>query len=87
MSTTQEIQQALQQTGAGVSQALAAANAAKAKAEQAIAQSVALGGRDVIAEFTALKNAINELIASLNGSREKVIQVAARARPAGGGGG
>jgi hypothetical protein len=85
LSTTEEIQQALQQAGAGVGQAFAAANAAKAKAEQAIAQSVALGRRDVIGEYTALKNAIEELIASLTASREKAVQVAARARAAGGG--
>jgi hypothetical protein len=55
-----------------------------AKAEQAIAQSAALGARDKIAEYTALKNAIEELIASLTGSRDKAVQVLARGRAAAG---
>jgi len=84
LSTADEIMQALQQSGAGVGQGIAAANAAKGKAEQAIAQSAALGTQDKIAQFTALKDAIEELIASLNGSREKAAQVLARARAAAG---
>lgn len=71
MSTSDEILQALQQAGAGIGQGLAAANAAKAKTEQAIQQAAALGSRDKIAEFTALKAAIDELIASLSATREK----------------
>ena len=82
MSTSEEIAGALQQVGAGVGQCLAAATAAKGKAEQAIQQSVALGNRDAIAQYTAIKNAIEELIATLTGSREKTAQVLARARAA-----
>jgi hypothetical protein len=84
LSTSDEILQALQQAGAGVGQGVTAANAAKAKAEQAIAQSAALGARDKIAEYTALKNSIEELIASLTGSRDKAAQVLAQARAAAG---
>lgn len=84
MSTSEEILQALQQAGAGVGQGVAGANAAKSKAEQAITQSAALGARDKIAQYTALKNSIDELIASLNGSREKAAQVMAQARAAAG---
>jgi hypothetical protein len=84
VSTAEEILQALQQVGAGINQGLAAANAAKGKSEQAIQQSVALGHRDAIAQYTALKNAIEELIATLNGNREKAAQVAAQARAAAG---
>jgi hypothetical protein len=82
--TSDEILGALQQVGGGVEQALAGATAAKTKAEQAIAQSAALGARDKIAEFTAVKAAIEELIATLTGAREKAAQVAARARAAAG---
>jgi hypothetical protein len=82
LSTSDEILQALQQVGAAVGQSLAAANGAKAKSEQAIQQSVALGNRDAIAQYTALKNAVEELIATLNGSHEKAAQVLARARAA-----
>lgn len=84
MSTADEILNALQQSGAGIGQGLAGATAAKAKAEQAVAQSAALGARDKIAEFTALNAAIEELIASLNGTQEKAAQVIARARAAAG---
>jgi hypothetical protein len=84
LSTADEIMQALQQAGAGVGQGVAAATAAKGKAEQAIAQSSALGAQDKIAQFTAVKNAIEELIAGLNGSREKAAGVVARARAAAG---
>lgn len=84
MSTADEILNALQQSGAGVGQGLAGATAAKAKAEQAIAQSATLGTRDKIAEFTALKAAIEELIATLNGTQEKAAQIVARARAAAG---
>lgn len=84
MSTSEEILQALQQVGAGMIQSIGAANAAKEKAEQAVTQSAALGARDKIAEFTALKNSIEELIASLTGSQEKAAQVVAQARAAAG---
>src|SRR5690349_1763047 len=82
LSTADEIMQALQRSGAGVGQGISAATVAKAKAGQAVAQSAALGAHDKIAQFTALKNAIEELIASLSGSREKTAQVVARARAA-----
>lgn len=84
MTTSDEILGALQQASGGVGQALTGATAAKAKAEQAIAQSAALGARDKIAEFTAVKAAIEELIASLTATREKTAQVVARARAAAG---
>lgn len=84
MTTSDEILGALQQAGGGVGQALAGANAAKVKTEQAIQQSAALGARDKIAEFTALKAAIEELIASLAATQEKAAQVGARARAAAG---
>lgn len=84
MSTSDEILNALQQAGAGAGQALAAANAAKAKSEQAIQQSAALGARDKIAEFTALKAAIEELLANMAGTQDKAGQVIARARAAAG---
>jgi hypothetical protein len=84
LSTSEEIVQALQQAGATVSQSLAAATAAKGKSEQAIQQSVALGNREAIAQYTALKGAIEELIGALTASREKASQVAARARAAAG---
>ena len=84
MSTSDEILAALQQSGAGVGHALAGANAAKTKAEQAIQQSTALGARDKIAEYTALKVAIDELIATLTATREKAAQVVARAGAAAG---
>jgi hypothetical protein len=84
LSTSEEILQALQQVGGTVGQSLAAANAAKAKSEQAIQQSVALGNRDAIAQYSALKNAIEELIATLNQTRERAAQVMARARAAAG---
>ncbi len=82
MSTSEEIAAAVQQAGAGVGQALAAANGAKGKAEQAIQQSVALGDRDAIARYTSIKNAVEELISTLNTSREKAGQVMAQARAA-----
>lgn len=84
MSTTDEILQALGQAGVAVAQGLAAANGARGKAEQAIAQSAALGAQDKIREYSALKGVIDELIATLNGSREKAVQVLARARAAAG---
>ena len=84
MSTSEEILQALQQAGAAVGQSIIAANAAKAKAEQAITQSAALGARDKIAQYTALKNSIEELIASLTASRERAVQASARTRAAAG---
>ena len=84
LSTSDEILQSLAGVGQGVGQALAAANAAKAKTEQAVQQAAALGARDKIAEFTALKTALDELIASLGGSQEKSTQVVARARAAAG---
>ena len=84
MSTSEEILQALQHVGNAVGQGLAAADAAKGRSEQAIQQSVALGNRDAIAQYSALKNAIEELITNLQGSREKAVQVAARARAAAG---
>lgn len=65
MSTSEEILQALQQAESGVGQGVTSAVAAKGKAEQAVVQSTALGVRDKIVEFTALKTAIEELISSV----------------------
>ncbi|GIJ49403.1 hypothetical protein Val02_62890 [Virgisporangium aliadipatigenens] len=84
MSTADEIMHALQQTGTGVGQGIAAANGAKGKTEQAIAQATALGSRDKIAEYNALKAAIEEAITALNGGQEKVVQALNRARAAAG---
>lgn len=84
MSTADEIMQALQQTGAGLGQGIAAANGAKGKAEQAITQAAALGSRDKVAEYTAVKAAIEEAIASMTASQEKVVQALNKTRAAAG---
>ena len=84
MSTAHEILQALQQAGAGVTQGLSAGTAAAGKAEQAIQQSAALGAQDKIVQFQGVKAAIEEAIASMNATREKVVQAAAKARAAAG---
>jgi hypothetical protein len=84
VSTSDEILQGLQQAGAGVGQSLAAAAQAKQRTEAQIATMAAAGIRDKIAEYTAVKAAIEETIASLNGSREKLVQTLNRARAAAG---
>jgi hypothetical protein len=84
VTTSDEILGALQQVGGGVGPALAAANAAKVKTEEMIRQMAATGVRDKVAEYTAVKAAIEELIASLTASREKAGQVIVRARAAAG---
>jgi hypothetical protein len=84
LSTSEEIAQALQQTEDGVGQCIAAANVAKDKTEEVITQLAALGVQDKIEEFSALKDAIEGLITSLDGSRDKAEQVLAQARAAAG---
>jgi signal transduction protein with GAF and PtsI domain len=84
LSTSEEIAQALQQAEDGVGQSIAAANTAKDKTEEVITQLSALGVQDKIAEFSALKDAIEALITSLDGSRDKAEQVLAQARAAAG---
>lgn len=84
MTTAEEILNALQQSGAGVGQGVAAATAAKQKTEAQIAQMAAAGVRDKVAEYTAVKAVIEDAIVSLAASREKVVQALNKARAASG---